>query len=96
MRLCLKNVDTRLILFRNLLNYDYKIGYGKLINNKIDNKIDNNIIVAYNCFDDNIVGAIILSKDSNKVENIYLDNRYSKLFCNLRNELINISKLWYN
>lgn len=90
MRSCIKNIDTRVILFRNLLKHDYKID-----NINLDNLELYHVIVAYNCFDDNIVGIIKILKDSKKIEYIYLDEKYKTIFSNLKKELINISREWY-
>ena len=75
-------VGGRVILFRKLMEYDLKMGYLELIKSDIiyetaikqynEDKKNYKIIIAYNCFDNIIVGTGRMCLKTKKIDNIYL------------------------
>ena len=78
----IKSVGGRVVMFRKLLEYDFKLGYLELINSDIDyetavkkyneDKENYKMIIAYNCLENRYVGTGRMCFKTKKVDNIHI------------------------
>ena len=97
----IKAVGGRVIMFRKLMEYDFKIGYLDFIKSDIDyktackkyneDKKTNKMIIAYNCLENKIVGMGKMCLKTKKIDINLIEN---SLFYGeeLKNEITQLLK----